>query len=536
MPTDFNDPTLLAALERLTDYYNSDAYDATTNPGGFANNGHQANFIPSLQDFGALCNALSSAVDTLNRLNLPDVTTDNDGQSVEFLVINGAITANLTGTGTGPGYDVYLMWGQSNMRGEATPIDPAIDTTDARIQQWPATGPSAGTRILASDPLIGPEGPKANKLGPAMTFARARLAATGRKILLVPAAVANTAMVNGAQEWAYPSGSLYTNAVSLANAAMASDADNVFAGIIGAQGENDGGISFATRQAAMDAVIDGFRADITGASASTPFIFIQMPGSQSATNDADDQMIFRKAHTAFVYTPRDTTGLLEDGVHWNEVQARINGANAASEGYPDAIARTSISNGATEWGNYDRWQRDREIVLESGNHVATRPGRSTSGAFASVRSKRGYISGRHYAELKLIAVAGAVEIHAGVACQFDFTSASLSVGGTFNVGFRTDTGSMVGASPSGAPTSIGDGDTLGIDLDLGAQTVRYNKNGGTWSSAATLPGGFSVTNFCASYLWCTLPIYSFGTTASAKIQLPASPTYTVPSGATYWGS
>lgn len=44
--------TFSAAIARLKSFYNSLAYNSTSNPGGMDNNGHKTNFIPSLQDVG----------------------------------------------------------------------------------------------------------------------------------------------------------------------------------------------------------------------------------------------------------------------------------------------------------------------------------------------------------------------------------------------------------------------------------------------------------------------------------------------------
>lgn len=49
----------LAAIDRLLNYYNSNAFDATTNPGGFANDGHQVNFPAALQDLSAAASAVA---------------------------------------------------------------------------------------------------------------------------------------------------------------------------------------------------------------------------------------------------------------------------------------------------------------------------------------------------------------------------------------------------------------------------------------------------------------------------------------------
>lgn len=49
------------AIERADTYYNGNDYDASTNPGGFAQGGHRINFIPALQDVATIASSISAA-------------------------------------------------------------------------------------------------------------------------------------------------------------------------------------------------------------------------------------------------------------------------------------------------------------------------------------------------------------------------------------------------------------------------------------------------------------------------------------------
>lgn len=62
MPFPF-DAADIAAVARLSSFYNGNAYDASTNAGGMAVGGHRVNFVPSLQDVARVANAVSSAAD-----------------------------------------------------------------------------------------------------------------------------------------------------------------------------------------------------------------------------------------------------------------------------------------------------------------------------------------------------------------------------------------------------------------------------------------------------------------------------------------
>jgi len=54
---------ILDAIDRLNNFYNSNAFNAGTNPGGFANDGHQVNFPASLDDVSNVGAAVGGAAD-----------------------------------------------------------------------------------------------------------------------------------------------------------------------------------------------------------------------------------------------------------------------------------------------------------------------------------------------------------------------------------------------------------------------------------------------------------------------------------------
>lgn len=296
----------------------------------------------------------------------------SSAQQVAFDADRARLTSvesgRLDGDALGVGYDVILLTGQSNMTGQGTTIDLTnFEVTDPRIKQFPATGANVGKVITANDPLLHMD---TGNVGHAMAFARwyARWVAPNRIVLLVPAArsssgftttsavsppagfynVAGTNM--GSWDPANGSGglSLYDNAITMANAAMALPVpiggSNRLAAIMWHQGEADGGLTQAQYAAKLDALIDGFRAGIMGASATTPFILGQLLPENIAGNP--QRAITNLAH---IDTPRRKirTGLyygalgggMPDNVHYAASGQRLLGA-AAPEAF--LIARANV--------------------------------------------------------------------------------------------------------------------------------------------------------------------------------------------------
>lgn len=165
------------------------------------------------------------------------------------------------------GYDVWLIAGQSNAAGAATPIDPAFEYIDPRIEQWGLLGNYYNKQIVASDPLKFPEG-LTTTLSAGLHFARlfVNTLAPNRKVLLVPAAWGGTGLVGGRWQPGNPGGDLYEQAIAATNLAVTSNPNNVFRGVLFAQGETeaDNGTIPGDWITAIDALITGFRSRIVG--------------------------------------------------------------------------------------------------------------------------------------------------------------------------------------------------------------------------------------------------------------------------------
>jgi hypothetical protein len=239
------------------------------------------------------------------------------GSALSPSVVNGITNpANV-------GYDVVLLTGQSNMVGYgAGGIEPVyFDYGDPRISQYAGSGIYFDQLIAAIDPLFHHE-QKAGCIGHAMTFAKQLLPVrpTNRRVLLVPCAHGSTGFTTSSEpsppagytfaaggSWDTTGGAkginLYEFAIAQANQAIALNPNNKLVAILWLQGEADAAnaVSQATYAADLDALIAGFRANITGA-ATVPFVLGQMLPERIAALSA-----YQTINLAHIDTPRRNT-------------------------------------------------------------------------------------------------------------------------------------------------------------------------------------------------------------------------------------
>ena len=226
--------------------------------------------------------------------------------------------------GQPPGYDVYVLWFQSNMIGRYGPIDGVLDATNPRIEMF---GYDSQTVSIAADPLDHvDEGP--NTVGPGLSFAKAALAelAPNRKILLVTVAKGATGYSNS--YWV-EGGTGDVQALARVAAAMSQGTGvNRLMGILGTGGETDYLMSKAAFIAHQEAQITRWRSTMAGASATTPWVFGGLlPGGLYTADpivEALKETPSRVFHTA--YAP--STGLVSggDNVHTSAAGMRTMGA------------------------------------------------------------------------------------------------------------------------------------------------------------------------------------------------------------------
>jgi hypothetical protein len=151
---------------------------------------------------------------------------------------------------TGEGYDVVVVLGQSNAQGVGTGWDPAIDVAVPGLDQLAGSGSQAGRIVPATDSLhhvtTWTTTGGMPSVGPGMELGRRMLADArpGRKVLLVPAAMASTSMTgDGAYAWnpadTRSRTNLFTRALGQIDQALAQDPDNRLVAVVWAQGESD---------------------------------------------------------------------------------------------------------------------------------------------------------------------------------------------------------------------------------------------------------------------------------------------------------
>ena len=240
-------------------------------------------------------------------------------------------------------FAVVLAIGQSNAKGEYATRDPLIDTNPAGAFQFDCKvgSPTYQTIIAASDPLKWNDS-AGDYTSPASWLARS-YSPPGARILIVPCAIGATAMVGSVWQPGNPGGSLYENAITQANAALAAAQavapGSYFAGAYWVQGEADGSasVSQATYAATLKDLITGIRARVTGA-ANSWFLVGQMPyetmqhepwAGTRPIHYAHKQVGLEVPRCKFVPGPRGYT--VQPGVnrHYNAAGVRLFGAALA---------------------------------------------------------------------------------------------------------------------------------------------------------------------------------------------------------------
>lgn len=198
-------------------------------------------------------------------LELPQEVREKFAESTELSATIG------DRVGYQPGFDIVLLWGQSNMSGRGTPYSTRTDPANPAIKQWRTSG-TLGIQE-AREPLNMHDIPSG--IGPGLQFARwyaARRLVPGRKVLLVPCAHGGTQLSTTETPLGWRrgvAGNLYANGIAQAQAALA--AANAIPGtvnrivvVLWLQGETDGTnlVPGETYRADLDADITGSRTDL----------------------------------------------------------------------------------------------------------------------------------------------------------------------------------------------------------------------------------------------------------------------------------
>jgi hypothetical protein len=254
------------------------------------------------------------------------------------------------------GFDVIVLAGQSNMIGRYGPIDPVLDATNDRIQQYGATSMSV---MLAADPLDHPGQDNPNTVGMGLSSAKAYIAAgrlaSGRQVLLVPVARGATSFSDGT--WR-AGGAGDTTAIANVNAAMATHPDNRLVAICWHQGEGDSTLTEAQYQTELDALITRWRSSMTGAGPTTPFVVggllvggnFTSPGVSAALQS----LPARRGYTGYASSEGLESG--GDNLHFSAASERTFGGRyfdaivAAEQNVPPVD--TSTVAPASEWTTF----------------------------------------------------------------------------------------------------------------------------------------------------------------------------------------
>lgn len=232
------------------------------------------------------------------------------------------------------GYDIWLLWGQSNFS-RPVGVDSYAEFADPVWSQYGNLSNDSATYqkiVSGGDPLKGYDVDATTSSSCASWFSRAiaRMTPSNRTVLVVQTSVSGTAIVanTGSGSWApgNPGGNLYEMAIAAANSAIAAaqliHPASRFVGFAAIQGESDGdaAVSKATYKAAYLSLMSGFRSRITGGTNALCIIGGMVP--EAITNRAGYSAI-AAAHQEIglendycIYVP-GISGVTSDNLHYN---------------------------------------------------------------------------------------------------------------------------------------------------------------------------------------------------------------------------
>lgn len=227
---------------------------------------------------------------------------------------------------------VYLLGGQSNLRGQAT-FDGGAEYPAGVLEVARAgkiSGGADGALVQAVHQLDHHD-PAAGHFGPALQFALDHVAAQpGDTLVLVPCCRGGTGFADS--RW-NPGDDLYADAVARLNAVFAAHPDYELGGFLMEFGEADAKLNSTTILRDIGEMVAALRGDVSAAGPATPLVLTgplaafatAWPGSNVAEVRRDltrvpDQI----AHTAMIGT--DDLGDLGDNVHYDAASVRLAGS------------------------------------------------------------------------------------------------------------------------------------------------------------------------------------------------------------------
>lgn len=228
-------------------------------------------------------------------------------------------------------YDIFLIAGQSNTHYWSWWYDGALDAWWVNIKQWGRYSPYNNT-VSEITSWLDHWTIDAAKIWFWVSFAKDYIAdgrlESGQKVLLIPAGYWNTGFsTNNWNKW----DTVYEDAITRVNLAIASNAGSTFEWILWHQWEKDASTTTtkAVYKTAFQGMISDMRADITWASSSTPFVLGWMvpswidshntaPFTADQIEDAHIETISEVDYTWYADW-RTPTALVWDIAWWDEI-------------------------------------------------------------------------------------------------------------------------------------------------------------------------------------------------------------------------
>ncbi|MFT2751863.1 sialate O-acetylesterase [Clavibacter sp. Sh2088] len=240
---------------------------------------------------------------------------------------------------TGEGYDVVVVLGQSNAQGVGTGWDPSVDVSVPGLDQLAGSGAKAGQIVPAKDSLshvtTWTTSGGVQSVGPGMELGRHLLAEArpGRKVLLVPAALASTSMTgDGYYAW-NPADTrarvnLFTRALGQIDKALAQDPDNRLVAVVWAQGESD---ATRTNAAGYQAMLLDLVDRLDARYGAVPFLiggmvpeWLNVSSMRQAIDTAQQGMPALRANVSYIPGAAGSNRS-EDMIHYTAAGARLMG-------------------------------------------------------------------------------------------------------------------------------------------------------------------------------------------------------------------
>lgn len=240
-------------------------------------------------------------------------------------------------------YDIIILAGQSNMAGRGLPRSGSLDIDDPNVDQFGGYLSGSLYRTIGNDitwlqhpDVVANE----DRVGVGEYIGRTYAAANpGRKVLLVPVAEGGTRLVGNTWQAGTPGGARYEFAIAQANlavtAAQAVNPASAVVGIAWIQGESDGdnAVTTANYLTALNNVIAGLRARITGATNAWFLIGSMVPEAiltRSGYPEIDiAHMRATLANTRTIFQ-RGPKAVTSDNLHYSLAGTRLFGPTLAN--------------------------------------------------------------------------------------------------------------------------------------------------------------------------------------------------------------